>query len=200
MKLTDIQRETLVGLLLGDAHLESQNRGRTYRLKLEYAFSHREYAEHLYAIFRDWVLTPPQRKIDATHDNVWFQTVSHPSFRFYAHQFYDGGRKVVPKNIHRFLTPRGIAYWFMDDGSLKSRESKGVIFNTHCYTREEISRLIAALEQYQLRCSERKQDDGIQIYLSGDSYESFRKIVDPYMITAMRYKIPVDRTTRMPKM
>ena len=35
LKLTRTQREVLVGLLLGDGHLETQNGGRTYRLKIE---------------------------------------------------------------------------------------------------------------------------------------------------------------------
>lgn len=200
LKLTDVQREVLVGLLLGDAHLETQNRGRTYRIKLEYSSTHSEYASHLYDLFREWVFTPPQNKVDDTHDNIWFQTVSHPAFRFYAHQFYDGKTKVVPDNIHRLLTARGIAYWYMDDGSVKSRESKGVIFNTQCYTRDGIARLIATLRKFNIECSERTQKEGLQIYISGNSFETFRGIVDPYIVPSMRYKIPVDRTTHMPKL
>ena len=52
LKLTDVQRDTLVGLLLGDAHLETQNRGRTYRVKFEYGAKQALYAEHLYGIFK----------------------------------------------------------------------------------------------------------------------------------------------------
>lgn len=200
LKLSDQQRETLVGLLLGDAHLETQNRGRTYRVKFEYSTPHSEYANHLYDLFREWVFTPPQNKVDDTHDNIWFQTVSHPSFRFYAHQFYDGKTKVVPKNIHRLLTARGLAYWYMDDGSVKSRESKGVILNTQCYTRNEIANLISALKRFNLECSEREQKEGLQIYISGASFDVFRNIVDPYVVPSMRYKIPIDRITPMPKL
>ncbi len=196
LKLSQLQRDILVGLLLGDAHLESQNRGRTYRVKFEYSMEHRAYAEHLYEIFKVWVPTPPQDKIDATHQNVWFQTMSHGAFRFYAHQFYRGKKKCVPKNIHRFLTNCNIAYWFMDDGSIKSRESKGVIFNTHGFERNDVRRLIAALcSKFDLEASERKQHDGWQIYISGNSFEKFRNMIDPYIVESMRYKIPVDRKT-----
>ena len=196
LKLSDLQRNVLVGLLLGDAHLETQNRGRTYRVRFEYSAKHRAYADHLYELFQEWILTPPQVKLDATHNNIWFQTVSHAAFRYYAHQFYDEQRKCVPKNIHRFLTARSIAYWFMDDGSIKSRESKGVIFNTHCFTRNEVERLIDVLQNsFALDAKERKQKDGLQIYISGKSYGRFQEIVDPFMISSMRYRIPVDRKT-----
>ena len=201
LKLTDIQRDILIGLLLGDAHLETQNRGRTYRVKFEYGAKQALYAEHLYASFKEWILTPPQVKVDATHNNVWFQTVSHQAFRFYAHQFTDGGRKCVPRLIHRFLTARSLAYWFMDDGLAKSRESKGVIFNTQGFVRNDVERLIDALRScFGLEAVLRRQKDGNQIYVSGRSFELFREIVDPFVIASMRYKIPSDRKTRMPKL
>ena len=201
LKLTDLQRETLVGLLLGDAHLETQNRGRTYRVKFEYGVKQTPYAEHLYGMFREWILTPPQVKVNATHDNVWFQTVSHEAFRFYAHQFTRAGRKCVPKLIHHYLTARSVAYWFMDDGSVKSRESKGVLFNTQGFVENDVGLLIDALRScFDLEATGRRQKDGLQIYVSGKSFERFRDIVDPFMIASMRYKIPSDRKTQMPKL
>ncbi len=194
LKLTDEQREVLIGVLLGDAHLETQNGGRTYRMKLEYSTDHREYANHLYQIFKEWILTPPQQKQDATHNNIWFQTVSHPAFRFFAHQFYDDTKKCVPKLIHRYLSERAIAYWFMDDGSIKSRDSKGVIFNTHGFVQNDVQRLIEALRRkFALEASERKQKDGLQVYISGKSYERFCEIVEPFIHASMRYKIPPQR-------
>ncbi len=196
LKLTDVQREVLVGVLLGDAHLETRNNGRTYRVKFEYSARQSQYADHLYEIFKEWILTPPQLKQDRTHNNIWFQTVSHPAFRFYAHQFYDEKRKCVPKLIHRFLAERSIAYWFMDDGSIKSRESKGVIFNTHGFVQHEVKRLIEVLRtHFNLEASERKQKDGWQIYISGKSYERFREIIGRFILPSMRYKVPVDRKT-----
>lgn len=201
LKLSDLQRETLIGLLLGDAHLETQNRGRTYRLKVEYSAKQQEYANHLYELFQEWVRTPPQLKQDESYNNIWFQTVSHGAFRFYAHQFYDTQGKCVPRTIHRFLTPRSIAYWFMDDGSIKSRESKGVIFNTQGFARNDVKRLIAALRtRFSLEANERKQKEGWQIYISGNSYQRFRELVDSFILPSMLYKIPVDRKTQMPKL
>ena len=65
LRLTRLQREVLVGIILGDAHLETRNNGRTYRVKFEYSAKQCEYVEHLYEIFKEWVLTSPQEKIDA---------------------------------------------------------------------------------------------------------------------------------------
>jgi len=150
LKLTDLQKEVLVGVLLGDATLETQNDGRTYRMKIEHSMVQRTYAQHLYEIFKKWVLSEPRlRRVTLsngkTYENIVFSTLSHPSLRFYAHQFYRGGKKAAPKLIKRWLTPRALAYWFMDDGSIKSKESKGVILNTQGYAKHDVLRLIKVL-------------------------------------------------------
>ena len=196
LALSQVQREVLIGLLLGDAHLETQNNGRTYRLKLEYSMKQCEYARHVYGLYKEWILTPPQEKHDGTHNNIWCQTLSHSAFRYYAHQFYSKGVKCVPENIHRFMNARSIAYWFMDDGSMKSRESKGVLLNTQCFARNEVQRLIAVLRsRFDLEAGERRQREGYQIYISGRSHARFSSIVGPYLQPSMLYKMPVDRLT-----
>lgn len=204
LALTAEQKEVLTGLLLGDGCLETQNKGHTYRLKIEQSKAHRAYVEHLYNLFGDWVLTPPRIKkvVSKNHlsENLTFQTISHSAFRFYAHQFYRDGKKQVPKLIHRWLSPRVIAYWFMDDGSIKSKESKGVIFNTHSFHRADIERLIQVLQtSFGLQAWIRNQKDGCQIYVSGGSYEKFIELIAAYIIPEMQYKIPLPRRTQLPK-
>ena len=200
LKLTREQRDVLVGLLLGDAHLETQNRGKTYRLKIEYSSRSREYCDHIYEIFREWVLTPPRRKLvnsNGHHStNVAFSTVSHAAFRFYAQQFYMEGKKKVPSMIKKLLSPRGLAYWYMDDGSMKSKQSKGLILNTQGFDRQELKILIKVLEEkFGLDVRERRQSDGYQIYISGNSFERFLALVDDWVIPSTRYKIPEARRT-----
>jgi DNA-binding transcriptional regulator WhiA len=204
LSLTPLQREVLIGLLLGDGHLETQN-GRTYRLKIEQSKAHRAYVDHLYHLFEGWVLTPPRIKqvVSRGHasENVTFQTVSHSAFRFYAHQFYRDGRKQVPKLIHRWLTPRALSYWFMDDGSIKSKQSKGVILNTQAFQLADIERLIKCLHtKFDLQASIRKQREGCQIYISGNSFEKFSALVAAYVIPEMQYKLPLPRRTHLPKL
>ena len=161
--------------------------------------------QHLYQLFLPWVLTPPRKRRSKASNGSWatswlFSTVSHEAFRFYAHQFYDDRTKRVPKLIHRWLMPRGLAYWFMDDGSMKSSQSKGVIFNTQGFARPDVERLVELLHtRFALQATIRRQSDGMQIYVSGASYEDFMKLVDRYVIAEMRYKLPQARRTRLPK-
>lgn len=205
LKLTKEQREVLVGILLGDAHLETQDRGRTYRLKVEQSSRHKDYVFHLYELFRDWVLTPPQprvRRYPSGREKVqwWFQTVSHGAFRFYAHQFYRAGRKTVPRLIHRWLKPRSLAYWFMDNGSIKWSKSRAVVLHTHSFKPFEIKRLMDVLtKMYGLEVYRRKQKDGYQIVISRNSLRKFVELIRPFILTSMLYKLPKGGRTQMPK-
>ncbi len=197
--LTKQQRQVLIGILLGDAHAEMRSDS-TCRIKIEQSTKHQAYVEHLYLIFQDWVSAAPRRKTrnsDGRNQNesISFQTVSHAAFRFYAHQFYVAGKKHVPRLIHRWLTPQALAYWFMDDGSIKSKQSKGVLLNTQGFSKSDVRRLIEVLQtKFGLQCSLRKQREGPQIYVSGKSYETFVELVEPFLIDEMRYKLPPPRS------
>lgn len=204
LRLTPEQREVLIGLLLGDAHLETQDHGRTYRLKIEQSEAHRAYVEHLYGLFELWVLTPPQPKRKERQGHVsinwWFHTVSHGAFRFYAQQFYRGGRKGVPKLIHRLLKPRGLAYWFMDDGSAKGEKSRAVLLNTQGFEQSDVERLRRTLQQqFALEAYLRRQPEGFQIVLPGRSLERFVRLIGPYLLPEMTYKLPEAGRTYLPK-
>ena len=117
-KLSLVQKEILFGVILGDAHLETQDNRITYRVKFQQSLKHSPYIDHLYEIFKDYVVTPPEHCIITDKDGnasttVTFVTVSSSMFTFFGKQFYKNNKKVVPKLIHRWLTPRALAYWYM---------------------------------------------------------------------------------------
>lgn len=194
LKLTDRQREIIVGKILGDGHLETSNDGRTYRLKIEHSFAQKDYVDWLYAELKDWVRTKPQVKKQVVNDKLfhkyWFNTYAHGSLRFYGQQFYDHKKKIVPKLIYKWLTPLSLAIWFMDDGSLKSKQHKARILNTKGFTKPEVERLIKALQDnFGLKSQVRKQPEGYQIMILAESAEKFAQIIKPYLHDSMKYKL-----------
>src|SRR3990167_5341151 len=98
LKLTKLQREILIGLLLGDGHLESINKGRLYRLKVEYSERQKEYALWIWNLLKNWTHSEPYQRQKSTGSKiVGFTTYSHGAFRFYGQQFYAGkGQKQIP--------------------------------------------------------------------------------------------------------
>lgn len=203
-KLTLLQKEVLFGVILGDAHLETQNNRITYRVKFEQSIKHKAYIEHLYDVFKNYVKTSPQLKLvtyknnQTKSTNIRFATISSSTFTFFGKQFYKDKKKVIPKLIHRWLTPRALAYWYMDDGSMKSYQSKGVLLNTQAFSHAEVQLLCNVLtEKFNLYCWPRKQKKNTyQIYISGKTYETLRNCIYPFIIPDMQYKFPLPRKIR----
>lgn len=193
LKLSKRQRSILVGTILGDGHLETQNMGKTYRLKVEHSVKHSFYVDWMYDQFKYWVNTPPKSKRKVLHnleiENYYFQTLSVGQFRFYAKQFYVNGIKIVPKQIGRWLTPLALAVWFMDDGSSKSKHHRAIILNTQGFSRKDIDLLRKALSKnFDIESDFRKQKEGLQLLISSNSAEKFYKLVEPYLLPNFEYK------------
>ena len=60
--LSNLQWEVAIGLMLGDASLQTQNNGKTYRMKFEWSDKNKAYIDHVYALFDEWVLSVPHKK------------------------------------------------------------------------------------------------------------------------------------------
>lgn len=190
------QKEILTGLLLGDGHLETQNDGRTYRLKVEQCLRKKEYVEWLFQEFQDFIRMEPKEKEKTRNEvrtkNVGWSTLSVGNFRFHASQFYQGKEKVVPnmKMIGKLITPLALAVWFMDDGSQKSSLHKAKILNTQGFRREDIERLIHILEKkFDIHSKLRNQKDGYQIYIAATSVNRLRALIGEFVLPCMRYKL-----------
>lgn len=209
LKLTARQREILIGTLLGDGHLESQNNSRTYRLKTEHSLKQKEYVDWLANEFREWVATSPRirerfvrlRTVSGVYPKYYFNTLSAGSLRFYAQQFYIEGKKVVPRLIHKWLTPLALAVWYMDDGSIKSNRHKTIFLNTQGFTSRDLERLQKAfLEKFGIKTRLRADRHQRQIYFSAETVDKFLAMIDSYIIPSMRYKLPRVWVTQLPKM
>lgn len=205
LKLTKFQREIIVGTLLGDGHLETLNKGRTFRLKIEHSVKQKEYVEWLYEQLKNWTIgginfknrlsefPDGSRKIS---QKCGFTTISHGSLRFYGQQFYSKeGKKIIPKIIKKLLTPTAIAIWFLDDGSWKSKKHKTFILHSHGYTKKELKRVQEWFEEKGIKTKlhKQKRKKGIywRIYILSESAEKFAKMIAPIInqIPSMRYKL-----------
>jgi len=182
--LTNVQFEAAIGLILGDASIQSQNKGKTYRLKFEWGDINKDYAFHVYDLFKEWILTEPkaQTRINSNGNEVltWrFQTFSHEAFNPLAKLFLNiQGKKMVKDGLIRdHLTPRGLAYWFMDDGGkldYSSNKGKGIVFNTHSFNEAEVRQMCIELEaKFGLVCWLKLNKGKPTIAISGSSYERF---------------------------
>lgn len=193
LKISSRQKQIIIGKLLGDGHLETAN-GKTYRLKIEHSFNQRPYVDWLYQELKSLASAEPKLKLQSVNNveykKYWFNTHYSGSFRFYAQQFYQGRQKVAPRLIGRWLTPLALAVWFMDDGSIKSKECQGKILNTQSFDAVSLERLRQAIHKnFRIQTSLRKQPEGFQIYLLAGGIEKLRQAIGKNILPSMRYKI-----------
>ena len=196
--------EIIIGLLLGDGHI--QKRSITGNARFIYAQSslrlhHLNYFNHIFNLFKsflskDFILKDRKfldKRTNKSYSSVSFATLSLPCFNYYRSLFYNSDNiKVIPMNIETLLTPRGLAYYIMDDGSL---QNKGLHLNTYGFTSEDVLRLKHTLENMfgvnSLKCSIHKHQNGDRIYIWEESMNCLRSNIAQFMHKDMLYKLNI---------
>ena len=101
--------------------------------------------------------------------------------------FIVNGRKIIPVNIAQWLSPRALAFWAMDDGSLSE---SGFYLNTLSYTLEEHIILQRALQiKFKLETNIHKHGNKYKLYIKAKSLNNFRNLVLPYFSDSFLYKL-----------
>lgn len=194
LTLNDIQRSILVGTLLGDGHLETQDKGKTYRLKIEHQIAQRDYLQWIHDQFKEWIPGGIRSRIKKNgYGYVLCDTYSHGAFRFYAQQFYPQSRKEIPRLINKLLDPMALAIWFMDDGSWKSNRHNTFIIHTLGYSKKDLESVqIILKKKFDLETSLHAQKGKYwRLYVKSESAEKFRDLIEPYtsQIPSMQNKM-----------
>ena len=193
--------EIIIGLLLGDGHIQTRNgNSRFIYAQSSLRKHHLNYFYHIFDLFKpfiskDFVPKPRtfvDKKTNNTYSSIYFATLTLPCFNSYRNLFYNKeNKKIVPSNISKLLTPRGLAYWIADDGSL---QNKGLHLSTYGFPLEEVNLLISTLEtlfapNFIIKCSIHTHKKGYRIYIWEESMNKIRDRISPYMHKDMLYKI-----------
>jgi LAGLIDADG DNA endonuclease family protein len=194
--LTDIQREALLGIILGDGFIEKSKPTHNARIRIEQSYPEKsEYLKSLHGLLEPLtameptLLTRNNKKRGTTTQSLYFRTLAMPCLNFYHELFYKDNIKVIPRNLEELLTARGLAYWIMDDGG-KSVHNQ-TILHTRSFNKEEVEYLQTVLNQnFELRTRlEEKIEDQWVIYIPVRQKVKLKDIVGPYMHESMLYKV-----------
>ena len=202
--------EILVGILLGDGHVQKRSLNGNSRFmygQSSLRIHHLNYFKHVLNLFKPYLSetfklkekTFKDNRTNNTYKSVNFATLSLPCFNQYKSLFYKNNKKIVPINIQELLTPIGLAYWIMDDGSI---QNKGLHLNTYAFNSEDVLKLKSTLENMfgnnSLKCSIHKHKKGDRIYIFGESMDIFRNNISVHMHEDMLYKLNSNlRTTTL---
>lgn len=201
LSLTSIQRNFIIGSLMGDGTMRIGKGAINANFKVEHCLAQRDYVDWKYTILKSFVFTPPKLsyRYDENHTKYpkswWFRTIRHPELTSIYHRFYTGdgyktGHKIIPENIIDDLTPFAAAILIMDDGSY----NKGCIdISTHSFYLNEIEKLAHAFSiNIGAKAKIRNDSDkGLRMYFSKSETDILIESIYSYIIPSMEYKIGI---------
>ncbi|KAF6142716.1 hypothetical protein GIB67_018427 [Kingdonia uniflora] len=196
LKLGTEQREILIGLLLGGLQIESDDERKNHAILFEFnetSSVHYAMKRHIHDQFREWLSTYSKANDENEDIPYQFSSISHSYFGFYADQFFPNGRFVIPKLIHRWLSPRVLAYWYMYGGH---RTSMGdILLKLKGGNREDVERIVKALKANSLDCRVKRKGRVFWIGFLGINSSWFWKLTDPYILDDIKHFLRADIQT-----
>ena len=211
--------EITTGILLGDANLQKPSGCRYYRLRFAQNSVRQDYVIHLFKKYQNGVKTNDSIKplVTQTKPRLYlyktkinklnkksycFETRLSSAFNEHANIFYfdQSSKKNLCNNLDIFydiLTPKALAYWYMDDGTWPNKKAKSFQLCTHGYTVEQVTYLSNLLNtKFKLITTIGFNKKQPIIRISSKSYEIFNDLIYDTLIkiASMQAKFPLKKT------
>jgi predicted transcriptional regulator len=187
--LTNEEYQVLIGGLLGDSSLQ-KNKAGNITGNFAHCMKQKDYALHKYNILKNFCSPPRIQKMHderfkvKDYERITVTIRSFENLKDIYNKFYPEGKKVINREVLDSLDGLGLATWFMDDGS---NAKYGYILCTNGFSDED--RIIISnyfLEKYNISTTVHKRGE---IYIPAKSKETFKNLIEPYIIPSMRYKL-----------
>jgi len=188
-------RSILIGMVLGDGYIYCKDN--IARLRMNHSLKQYEYINHK-AILLGEIFNIKKPKLIRTISNGYPQVIlvkEDKYFRILRKWIYKNNIKTYSKKILDYLTPHGIAIWWMDDGSLsmKMRDNKIHAREGHLniYITKSQNEIISNwfFEKYNISFVPVKNKGLYRLRINTTNLKRFLPIIKPYIIDSMKYKI-----------
>jgi len=194
-KLSQRQKEIIIGSILGDGYLEFNGYVGT-RLQIKQSVRYKEYVMWLYKELFSLCKSSPKRKKDT---GQWYFSTRHlKELTDIRNKFYEGKKKIVPNDIAKLLTSKlSLAIWYMDDGTMDYRPKDHRAFSLaiNCFTLKEANLLSRVLyDNYGIIatvqnpfCRDKRYP---RLYIGKEGRNKFLQIINPYILNCFAHKLP----------
>jgi len=183
--LSEDQQSLIVGSLLGDGYMRCKTNA---HLQVTHSINQKTYVDWKYRQLMEYILTPPKSyKGNGKRIGYRFFTRSLPEFTHFYKRFYVEGKKIIPRRIR--ITPLTLAVWYMDDGS---KSGKSSYLNTQHFTWDDQEFLREKLfKNFGLNSSLDRDKIYFRIRFPVNDSKRLVKIIKPFVLPFMEYKLPV---------
>ena len=180
--LNDDQYQILLGSILGDGCIHKTGSDR-FRLRIIHGIKQRDYCE--------WKAYMFDVKTIYIEKNGYSQT---PAIAFntkiidFEKEINFTNKKTVPQWVIDNIDARGIAIWYMDDGSI-SKDHWYSIIHSNTFDKETHIRFVKKFESLNINCVIKKSKRYYCLYFNEDATRKLFNLILPYIHSSMKYKL-----------
>ena len=195
MSLSKEQKSILFGIILGDGYLQKTGK-KNARLRLEHGGNQKEYL--LWKVKKLGRLFQGNPKyLERIHP------ISKRRYSYWRHQsqstgylgklrriFYPNGKKRIPEDLEKYLTPLTLAVWYMDDGYYYLRDRCGYLYlgNVSEKEAEIVSQVLSG--KFNIKTRVKRKKKGYAIYFSPKETKKLKNLIEGYILPQFNYKLP----------
>jgi hypothetical protein len=192
------RKSILIAMTLGDGYLRVEKKAGisiTHGEKqLDYLLYKKELLE---SILNCKPITVQKVKPNKYNTVCYRIDKGHKYFRILRKWIYLNGKKTFTRKILNYLTPLGIAIWYMDDGGLSAKKRNGKIhayelfLNTHLTKFENQVIINYFKERWNINFQQVKNKGSYRLRMSTKEIRNFMTLIKEYIHPSMVYKILV---------
>lgn len=189
--LTDIEFQVILGTILGDTHLYRKYIHGDCTGTCNHCLEQKELVFTKYNYLKN--ISQEPRLIDKYDERLqnpsyqqWYWYINaNPALNDIYDMIYKNKVKYINEKLFEKIEPLGLAIWYMDDGSKEG--NSGYLLCTHSFSDEDIEIIQnILLFKFNINTSKHKSN---AIYIMSDSKLAFKKLIEPYIVESMKYKL-----------
>jgi len=195
ISLSREQKSILFGTILGDGYLQSTGK-KNARLRLEHGGKQKEY-----------LLWKVRRLENLFQGKAKYLERLHPTtkrkYSYWRHQsqstsylgklrkiFYPDGKKKIPRDLEKYLTPLMLAVWYMDDGYYYLRDRCSYLYLGNVSQKEAETGVRALLKKFDIMTQVKQKKKGYAIYFSPKETRKLKDLIKDHILSQFNYKLP----------
>jgi hypothetical protein len=194
--LTPFQFSAALGISLGDSGLSKANAEAS--MKVEQGYQQLAFVLHLFSLFAGhcFMVNPSERIEPASSSRAgkvksyWFRTFACSQFTALYQLLYTDNLKCIKSGlVTNYVDAVALAYWFMSDASLSGNS---VTLHSQSFTETENRTISSELNlKFGLHSKVVQHKNKYWVIrFPGADGPILRKLVGPYVISSLQYKIP----------
>ncbi|MCR4720962.1 MAG: hypothetical protein K5655_04475 [Lachnospiraceae bacterium] len=197
-------KSILIGLILGDGYIykyfDKRWESFSYSVKIKHCIKQKKYLEYK-ALKLNSILGGAQNKVIEINNNGYpgcQYSKGSKHLKSIYNLLYKDKKKKIRRQVLNHLNAEGIAFWYMDDGSVYPQKKNGkihayqLVISTCCDTEDEANEIIDYFQEtWNVQFRIKRNKGKYSITCNTREIRKFMPIVKPYVekIDCMKYKI-----------